>query len=152
MGADRCAGVGATRPTRRVARYPLHDAASRRRSACRDGSRPHVLRPSRVHQRTKVAFFRTMMRATAARAAALIAVSRHTADRLGAVLAPRAPVVVATHGVDHDRFRPGPRDDASDVSRLRALGVRRPYVAFQGTIEPRKDVPTLIAAFAVVAR
>src|SRR5207248_2885829 len=30
-------------------------------------------------------------------------------------------------------------------------GVRRPYVAFLGTLEPRKDVPTLIRAFDLVA-
>jgi len=30
--------------------------------------------------------------------------------------------------------------------------VRSPYVAFQGTLEPRKDVPTLVRAFARVAR
>ncbi len=104
------------------------------------------------HQRAKVAFFRTMMRAAVARAAVLIAVSAYTAQRLGSVLSPHAPVLVAAHGVDHDRFRPGPDDDADDLARLRALGVRRPYVAFQGTIEPRKDLPTLIAAFGDVAR
>ncbi|MBV8949852.1 MAG: glycosyltransferase family 4 protein [Actinobacteria bacterium] len=103
------------------------------------------------HERTKVVWFRTMMRATAKRAAALIAVSRHTARRVDAVLHPHAPVVVAAHGVDHDRFRPGRPDDPHDMARVRALGVRRPYVAFQGTVEPRKDLPTLVAAFANVA-
>jgi glycosyltransferase involved in cell wall biosynthesis len=104
------------------------------------------------HERAKVAFFRRMLRASVARAAALVAVSRHTANRLDAVLAPGVPVVVAAHGVDHDRFRPGPPDHPDDLALLHALGVRRPYVAFQGTIEPRKDLPTLIAAFAAAAR
>ncbi len=104
------------------------------------------------HERSKVAFFRPMLRASAARAGALVAVSRHTAARLEAVLTPDAPVVVAAHGVDHDRFRPGRLDDRDDLTLLRDLGVRRPYVAFQGTIEPRKDVPTLVAAFAEAAR
>jgi glycosyltransferase involved in cell wall biosynthesis len=104
------------------------------------------------HERAKVAFFRPMLRASVARAATLVAVSRHTANRLDAVLAPSVPVVVAAHGVDHNRFRPGPPDDPEDLALLHSLGVRRPYVAFQGTIEPRKDVPTLIAAFAAAAR
>jgi glycosyltransferase involved in cell wall biosynthesis len=34
---------------------------------------------------------------------------------------------------------------------LQALGVRPPYVAFVGTIEPRKDVPTLVRAFDRIA-
>jgi glycosyltransferase involved in cell wall biosynthesis len=104
------------------------------------------------HERSKVAYFRPMLRSSVARAAALVAVSRHTASRLDAVLEPRVPVVVAAHGVDHSRFRPGPHDDARDLALLSGMGVRRPYVAFQGTIEPRKDLPTLIAAFAVVGR
>ena len=103
------------------------------------------------HERSKVAFFRPMLRKSIARAAALVAVSRHTAHRLDTLFAPRVPVVVAAHGVDHDRFHPGTPDDPDDLARVRALGVRRPYVAFQGTIEPRKDLPTLIAAFAAVA-
>ena len=90
------------------------------------------------------------MRASTARAAAIIAVSHHTAARLRAVLAPTAPVTVAPHGVDHDRFRPG-AGDADDLARLAALGIHPPYVAFAGTLEPRKDLPTLIAAFARIA-
>ena len=34
-----------------------------------------------------------------------------------------------------------------DDTALAALGVRVPFVAFVGTIEPRKDVPTLVKAF-----
>jgi glycosyltransferase involved in cell wall biosynthesis len=103
------------------------------------------------HERSKVAFFSPMLRISARRARALIAVSEHTAARLRARLAPTAPVVVAPHGVDHDRFRPAPRGDAEDLARLRGLGVQPPYVAFAGTLEPRKNVPALIAAFAAVA-
>lgn len=105
------------------------------------------------HERTKVLYFRRMIRASARRARVLVAVSEHTAARLLLVAAPRAPVVVAPHGVDHERFRPTPGDDAAaaDLARLRQHGVRPPYVAFAGTLEPRKDVPTLVHAFARVA-
>jgi glycosyltransferase involved in cell wall biosynthesis len=99
------------------------------------------------HERSKVAFFTPMLRASARRAQALIAVSEHTADRLRAVLHPTAPIVVAPHGVDHARFQPAPRGDADDLATLERLGVRPPYLAFAGTLEPRKDLPTLIAAF-----
>ncbi len=100
------------------------------------------------HERTKVAFFRRMIRASTARAAAIIAVSDHTGRRLQAVLAPRAPTFVAAHGVDHTRFTPL---DADDLARLHHAGIRPPYLAFAATLEPRKDVPTLIRAFARIA-
>jgi glycosyltransferase involved in cell wall biosynthesis len=103
------------------------------------------------HQRTKVAFFRPMARAAAARAGVLVAVSDATAERLEEVLQPQAPVVTIPHGVDHDRFRPTRPGDAGDLAALGPLGVRPPYIAFVGTMEPRKAVPTLVAAFARVA-
>jgi glycosyltransferase involved in cell wall biosynthesis len=103
------------------------------------------------HERSKVMFFRPMLRMSARRARALIAVSRHTADRLRARLAPDAPVVIAPHGVDHTRFTPGPRGDADDLAGLEHLGIRPPYLAFAGTLEPRKDLPALIQAFAGLA-
>lgn len=105
------------------------------------------------HERTKVAFFRRMLRESARRAVALVAVSEFTARRLRDVLTPRAPIVVAPHGVDHERFHPSPDADAADdLARVAALGARPPYVVSVGTIEPRKDLPTLVAAFATVAR
>jgi glycosyltransferase involved in cell wall biosynthesis len=62
---------------------------------------------------------------------------------------------VVPHGVDHERFRPEPPtaalsgDDGpvSDDEFLRRCGVRPPYVLFVGTLEPRKAVPDLVAAF-----
>jgi len=101
------------------------------------------------HERTKAPFFRRAIRVAVERAAALVCVSAVTAERLRARLAPSAPINVIPHGVDHSRFRPEPSPDDEDA--LRALGVQPPYVAFLGTLEPRKDVPTLIAAFDRIA-
>lgn len=95
------------------------------------------------HERSKVLYFGAMIRASARRAEGLVAVSPHTARRLRAVLHPKAPVTVAPHGVDAERFRPTGDDDAL----LRSIGVRPPFVAFAGTLEPRKDVPALVRAF-----
>ena len=103
------------------------------------------------HQPAKVAFFRRAIRVAAARADAIVAVSAATADRLRALFAPPGPVHVIPHGVDGARFRVlGPDDEAGarhDRAALADLGARPPYVAFVGTLEPRKDVPTLVRAF-----
>jgi glycosyltransferase involved in cell wall biosynthesis len=103
------------------------------------------------HEPFKVAFFRRAIRSAANRADALIAVSAATADRLEALLSPKAPVHVIPHGVDTDLYRPADPTDAgqseADASALHRLGLAQPYLLFVGTIEPRKDVPTLVRAF-----
>lgn len=99
------------------------------------------------HERAKVPVFRTMIRVAARRADALVCVSDRTAARLAELLNVRVPVVVAPHGVDHERFRPSD-DAAGDLVRLADHGIRPPYIAFLGTIEPRKNVPGLVRAFA----
>jgi glycosyltransferase involved in cell wall biosynthesis len=107
----------------------------------------------RWHEPAKVVVFRQAIRTAARRAGALVAPSATTAERLAAVCPPAGPCLVAPHGVDHDRFRPAASSGADgDLARLAAAGVRPPYVAFAGTIEPRKDVPTLVRAFAALAR
>jgi glycosyltransferase involved in cell wall biosynthesis len=103
------------------------------------------------HERAKVAYFRPMIRAATRRAAVVIAVSDDTATRLREHAAPSGPIVVAPHGVDHERFTdhaPAAADDAL----LAGHGIRSPFIAFAGTIEPRKGLPTLVDAFARIAR
>ena len=104
------------------------------------------------HERTKVAYFTRMIRASTARADAIVCVSDRTADRLRALLDPDAPVVAIPHGVDLDRFTStGPGGPEGDLARLADLGIRPPFVAFYGTLEPRKAVPGLVRAFSTVA-
>lgn len=121
------------------------------------------------HERTKVVFFRRAISVAARRAKALLCDSRHTAERLKALLDPEGSVFVVPLGVDLTRFAPYPEatdtSDTGDVggegtfSDLRArdedsiasLGLRRPYVLFLGTLEPRKAVPELVAAFDILA-
>ncbi|MGH9069599.1 MAG: glycosyltransferase family 4 protein [Acidimicrobiales bacterium] len=97
------------------------------------------------HERSKAIFFRRAVRVAAAQADLLICVSQGTADKLASWCELSGELRVIPHGVDHSRFRPADRD--GDASSLEALGVHEPYVAFLGTIEPRKDVPTLVRAF-----
>jgi glycosyltransferase involved in cell wall biosynthesis len=73
-------------------------------------------------------------------------VSQATAGELLEFRQPRGRVVVAPHGVDQKIFSPsGPSDDPFPV--MKRHGLERPYVLFLGTVEPRKNVPGLVAAF-----
>jgi glycosyltransferase involved in cell wall biosynthesis len=102
------------------------------------------------HERSKVVYFRRMIRAAARRASTLICVSTFTANRLRALVAPRTDIEVIHHGVDHDRFS-ATGDSTADLAALAEHGIEPPYIAFASTIEPRKNVPTLVHAFAAVA-
>jgi glycosyltransferase involved in cell wall biosynthesis len=102
------------------------------------------------HERTKVLYFRRMLAAAARRAAVLVCISEYTADRVRERLRPRGEIVVVPHGVDHDRFAPS-ADRAGDEALLAAHGIAPPYVGFAGTVEPRKDLPSLVRAFAQLA-
>jgi glycosyltransferase involved in cell wall biosynthesis len=101
------------------------------------------------HERTKVVYFRRMIAAAARRASVLVCVSEYTAGRLRARLTPEHDVVVIPHGVDATHFSPTPA--SGDLDRLAAHGVSPPYIAFAGTIEPRKNVPALVRAFSRIA-
>ncbi len=102
------------------------------------------------HEAAKVAFFRSAISRAARRAAAVVCVSEATASEF-ADLAPRAPVVVAPHGVDVVRFRPDADGDGDILTRA-GLDREVPAIVFVGTLEPRKGVDTLVDAFANVAR
>ncbi len=105
------------------------------------------------HLRSKAAFFRRAIRRAARHAGVLICVSQVTEDRLREWCDVRPPVVVARHGVDHERFTPREPAEGADRAVLGALGVPvgRPLVAYVGTLEPRKGLVPLIAAFDQVA-
>jgi len=104
----------------------------------------------RWHERSKVVVFQRAIRYAAAHASAIISVSQFTADLFTELFSTHPPVVVAPHGVDLDRFSlSGPTDDA--LLRAAGLDASRPFVLFVGTIEPRKGLDVLLAAFAALA-
>ncbi|MCZ7531664.1 MAG: glycosyltransferase family 4 protein [Acidimicrobiia bacterium] len=107
------------------------------------------------HERSKVAFFRRMIRSAARRASLVVCVSGFTESRLAHIATPAGETVVVHHGVDHSRFAPddgSPSLSRGDLEILAPHGIVPPYVAFASTLEPRKDAPTLVHAFAEVAR
>ena len=110
------------------------------------------------HERSKALFFRRAIKVAAADAAAVVCPSRATAAQLDRWCTVSTEVFVAHHGVDTDRFRPTEPVEGSDAralagvdDRLVATGSPRPVLLFVGTLEPRKDVPTLVRAFDRVA-
>lgn len=102
------------------------------------------------HEKVKVAVFKRAIRSAAELADAIVCVSAPTARRLTELLQPKGTVHVIPHGIDHDHFRPD-GDAVADDELLAGLGIRAPYVAFWGTLEPRKDLATLVAAFDAIA-
>jgi len=109
----------------------------------------------RWHERSKVLLFRRAISVASRRAAVVVCPSLVTAERLAHWCRVEAEVVVAPHGVDTRRFRPDEPDQGADVAALAQVDPRlaagRPYLVFVGTLEPRKDIPTLVAAFGRIA-
>ncbi|MGY1824795.1 MULTISPECIES: glycosyltransferase family 4 protein [unclassified Blastococcus] len=97
-----------------------------------------------VHLSVKRAFFRTWTRASLRLAARCVVPSQATLDELARVTgAVHGQVDVAHHGVDPSTFHV-PDEDGVRAAREH-LGLRASrYVAFLGTIEPRKNVPALV--------
>lgn len=98
-----------------------------------------------LHLRVKGPFFRAATRLALRRAACCVVPSQATAEELRRVAgADSARLQVAHHGVDLARFAP-PDPGAVDAVRSRlGLAASQPYVAFLGTLEPRKNVPALV--------
>ena len=99
------------------------------------------------HTAVKGTFFRSATRTALRRASRVIVPSKATRDELVRVLdADSTKIDVAYHGVDQDVFHvPTDADKARVAARL---GLRGPYVAFLGQLEPRKNVPNLIRGWA----
>ncbi|MCZ2823788.1 MULTISPECIES: glycosyltransferase family 4 protein [unclassified Modestobacter] len=104
-----------------------------------------------LHTPTKGRFFRTATRLAGRLAAALVAPSRATrAEVVREAGVDPGKVHVAWHGVDTSVFRPPAPGDRSRVPA--SLGLTGRYIAFLGTIEPRKNVPALIAGWVQAVR
>jgi glycosyltransferase involved in cell wall biosynthesis len=107
------------------------------------------------HDRSKVVLFKRAIRVAARRATAVVCPSRATADELARWCRVDAELFVAHHGVDAERFRPEEAEPGADAAILGGIDARlgdgRPYLVFVGTLEPRKDVPSLVRGFHRIA-
>lgn len=98
---------------------------------------PNLLTPESLR------YYRQVDRAIES-ADAIIAVSQCTkADLVELYGAPREKVVVIPEAAD-PFFRPRQEGEAVDVG---VLPTRAPFILFVGTLEPRKNLPTLLRAF-----
>ncbi|MEP6630406.1 MAG: glycosyltransferase, partial [Lapillicoccus sp.] len=104
-----------------------------------------------LHLGVKARFFRGWTALSSRRADALIAPSEATrSEVVRHAGADPARITVVPHGVDHERFRPPTADELAKVRRWLGLDAPDAYVAFLGTLEPRKNVPALIRAYVAV--
>jgi len=103
------------------------------------------------HERSKVAFFKQAIRHSAKHADVLISVSEFTARQIEEFIPNHAPVVVAPHGVDLERFTVESSADR-ELFQSHGLAVDTPYLFFLGTFEPRKGIDVLLKAFEALSR
>jgi glycosyltransferase involved in cell wall biosynthesis len=94
------------------------------------------------HTPLKARFFRSATRTAVRRAAVCIAPSQATRDEVVRLVhADPSRIDVVPHGVDGQVFAVPTEEEKERVAQ--SLG-ERPYVAFLGTLEPRKNVPGLV--------
>jgi glycosyltransferase involved in cell wall biosynthesis len=101
-----------------------------------------------AHNPVTATFYKSAIRTSARRATRLIVPSKATRDELVRVLgADPTRIDVAYHGVDHSLFhQPDPAQVRQVSARLGLHG--KSYVAYLGTLEPRKNIPALITGWA----
>lgn len=124
-------------PTARAARVvTIHDLA-------------FLLRPELCSPKVVGPFSRGVARFVRDANAVLVYSESTRNDLIRLLGAPPEKITVAPLGVD-DQFLPVDRDAAQ--ARVReALHLTCPYILFVGTIEPRKNIETLLAAYAALA-
>ena len=104
------------------------------------------IRHPEFFQRSKGMYLRTLTRLSARRAAAILTISHFTAHEITALLGtPPERIHVVYPGIEA-RFRPLP---PAEVARFReAQGLPERFILYLGTLEPRKNLLTLVRAFA----
>jgi glycosyltransferase involved in cell wall biosynthesis len=106
-----------------------------------------------LHSRVKVRFFRAATRLALSRAACCMVASQASADELVAVAhADPARLHVAHLGVDSAVFSPPSRSAVEAVQRHLRLPPGQDWVAFLGTLEPRKNIGALIRGWIAAVR
>ena len=102
----------------------------------------------------RIAFFlKFLLTRSAKSSAAIITVSENSRQDIVRICGvPESKVHVVYEGYDRDLFNAVPPDPVLLQKLLNRLGVSRPYILHHGAIQPRKNLPRLIAAYRLHAR
>lgn len=102
-----------------------------------------------LHTRVKRLFFSAWIRLALHLATDVIVPSNATALEIAKYTGARPQsFTVAYHGVDESVFHPPTKDEVSSFRSQWELG-EQPWMAFLGTIEPRKNLPSLVQAYSI---
>ena len=97
-----------------------------------------------MHSSVKGTFFRSATRTALRRASRCVVPSKATRDEVIRILDADATLIdVAYHGVDQQTFHVPALEEQQRVQARLGLATQ-PFIAFLGTLEPRKNVPGLI--------
>jgi glycosyltransferase involved in cell wall biosynthesis len=97
-----------------------------------------------MHSSVKGTFFRSATRTALRRASRCVVPSKATRDEVIRILDADATLIdVAYHGVDQQTFHVPAIEEQQRVQARLGLATQ-PFIAFLGTLEPRKNVPGLI--------
>lgn len=103
-----------------------------------------------AHTSVKRKFFQNWIRAAVRSDVTLITPSAATAREVeGYAGRPRRAITVALHGVDREVFREPSEMELENFRSENGLGTK-PFIAFLGTIEPRKQVGALVQAHRIL--
>jgi glycosyltransferase involved in cell wall biosynthesis len=89
---------------------------------------------------------------SARKAARVIAVSQRTASDAVRLLGVDPARVRVIHNAVDPRFGPRPREELAPLGGRLGFDPRTPYILFVGTLEPRKNVPLVFDALAILRR
>jgi glycosyltransferase involved in cell wall biosynthesis len=101
-------------------------------------------------RRLNRAYLTWATRVSARRAARILAVSEATKQEIVRLLGVQPEKIVVTYDACDERFAP-PEPGALAAFRART-GLPERFILFVGTLEPRKNLPTLIEAYSRIAR
>jgi glycosyltransferase involved in cell wall biosynthesis len=108
------------------------------------------LRYPHVHPPGRRLYLDVMTRLTVRQARAIVAISQYTREEIERLLhVPPARIHIIYLGVDAD-LRPLPRDQVETFRRQRGLPER--YLLYLGNLEPRKNLPRLVQAYARIRK